>query len=65
MENLYVTFEVRVSNDPYRYDPDGRGELSIQLPRNILDQVKLGTIFDSVLEIALANHDAKNKEEEE
>lgn len=64
MENLYVTFEVSVRDDKYRYDPGGEGELTIQLPRHILERVDISSLFVHVLELALADYDTKKEKKE-
>ncbi len=63
MENLHVTFEVRVGDTEYRYNPAGEGELHIQLPRHILEQIDISSLFRHVLEVALVGYDAKKKGE--
>ncbi len=65
MENLYVTFEVTVRDDKYKYDPGGDGELTIQLPRHILEVIDISSLFNHVLEVALADYDAKKKGEDD
>ena len=65
MENLYITFEATINESPYRYDPKGKGECTMQMPRAILEQVNIGGIFTDLLKIALADWDSKKEKGEE
>ena len=65
MENLYMTFAVNVRDSEYRHDkPHGDGEITIRLPRHILEVVDISSLFSHVLEVALADYEANKKSEE-
>ena len=65
MGTLYITFEATINESPYRYDPKGKGECTMQMPRAILKQVSFDGIFTDLLGVALADYDTKNETKEE
>lgn len=65
MENLHVTFTVRVSDTEYGYQgQEGKAEVKMQLPRETLLKIQAGHIFQGALLAALENYDSPEEDED-
>lgn len=66
MQSLYVTFTAEVSDDEYSYrGKNGKAEVKIQVPREILEAIDPGNLFVGALQAALAEFDKPPEEAEE
>lgn len=63
--NMFVTLKVSVSGKQYAYSGEyGEAELSLQVPRSLLECLDLGNLILGLLEAAIANFDAREDAEE-
>ena len=64
MDKLFITFEVKIADHEWSYQAarTGSAEVTIQVPRTILENIDPGNLFIGALQAALADFDTDKGE---
>lgn len=60
-ENIYITFQIDIHETQYYGGNRGQGRCELAIPRELINALDIGNIFEMCLKAALVDYD--NKEE--